>query len=239
MNFLKQFYNLIVSRERRFTSDLRTILGFTPINISIYKLAFQHSSVSIESHLNNERLEFLGDAILGSIVADYLFKRFPFKKEGFLTEMRAKMVSRNQLNRITIKMGLDSFVQFKQPDQPNRNSIFGNALEALIGAIYLDKGYRVTERFVLDRMINVYFDIQELEFTELNFKSKLLEWGQKNNKSIKFRLVEESNIDNHPFFKIGVFINGKKEQVGEDFSKKKAEQKAAEHAIQQLGIPIN
>ena len=171
-------------------------MGFRPKNISLYELAFRHRSVAKEIRDgvkdSNERLEFLGDAVLGAIVANYLFSKFPFKDEGFLTELRSKMVSRVYLNKLALKIGIDKLVQY---DESNRlyKSICGDTFEALIGAIYLDKGFDFTEKVVLNRIIRFHVDIDELEKQELNFKSKVINWAQRNRKSISFDAREDNS----------------------------------------------
>ncbi len=212
------------------------MIGCSPTNLSIYHLAFKHSSVFNKTPLNNERLEHLGDSVLGMIVTNYLYNRFPFKSEGFLTEMRSKIVSRHQLNNVALDLGLDTFIQYNESDISSLKSLHGNALEALVGAVYIDKGYRVTERFFLNKVIKMYFNVEELESIVFNYKSKLLEWGQKNDRDVEFRLINESVIDKRPIFKIGVFIDGKEIAISEDYNKKTAEQKAAEKSYSNLNI---
>jgi ribonuclease III len=178
------------------SDHLSNLLGFTPKNKALYDLAFRHRSAdSTNSENNNERLEFLGDAVLGGIVADYLYKKYPKQSEGFLTEMRSKMVNRATLNSIAIKIGLKELVQFNPADTHLRKSqIFGNALEALIGAIYIDKGYLATKKFILSRIIKLYMNIDDLEKEESNQKNKIISWANKNKKQIDFVLLQEKNL---------------------------------------------
>ena len=209
---------------------MNSLIGFYPRNVELFKLAFK--SKSAQSHgnsddpNNNERLEYLGDAILGAIVADFLFKQYPFRDEGFLTEMRSKIVSRNHLNMLALKLGLDSFM--KDGGDSLSKSVYGDAFEALVGAIYLDKGYRVTQNFIVNRIIRFHVDVEELETKELNFKGKLIDWGQKERKEINFELAEEIGEGYSRKYRIVVHVEGKSFGEAIDFSKKKAEQRAAE-----------
>jgi len=161
--------------------------------VALYERALSHRSISEDVAENNERLEYLGDAVLGTIVADYLFKKYPYKDEGFLTEMRSKMVNRHQLNDIAIKMGLKNLTRFNTADNALRNSqIFGNTLEALVGAIYLDKGYEKTRQWIMTQILTPYLSVDELEQVEINLKNKLIGWAGRNNKDIQFETVGES-----------------------------------------------
>ena len=184
---------------------------------------------------SNERLEYLGDAILGAIIADFVFKRFPFREEGFLTEMRSKIVSRDNLNKLSRKLGLDELIR-NNPDAAPNKSMHGDALEALIGAIYIDQGYDRTRRFILGRLIKHHLDIDELEITESNFKSKLIEWAQKEHKSFGFEVVEERESGKKKLMKVHALVDGTAVGIGADFSKKRAEQLAAAEACKKLGI---
>jgi len=183
---------------------------------------------------NNERLEYLGDAVLELIVSDYLFAKFPYKSEGFLTEMRSKIVSRNQLGNIAIKMGLTNFLQHRMGNRlnVNRSSILGNTLEALIGALYIDLGYKKTKRIVLNKILKIYIDIEALESMELNFKSRLLEWGQKFSKTIRFELIGKK----HKKYIVVVVIDEKEIAQAENYNKRNAEKMAAEKACRLLDI---
>jgi ribonuclease III len=230
----------IFSRDRQFILSLKILLGFTPSNIKLYHLAFLHRSVGTgQRHglkINNERLEFLGDAVLGAIVAEHLFKKFPFRDEGFLTEMRSKIVNREFLNKISIKIGVNQFISSPAEGQSKSKSIYGDAFEALIGAIYLDKGYSTAREFVIGRIIRMHVDIDELETTELNFKSRLIEWAQREKKTVNFDLIEEVSVKGGKLLKTQVTIDGVLYGTGSDYSKKKSEQTAAEMACQELGL---
>lgn len=184
---------------------------------------------------NNERLEFLGDAVLGTIIAEYLFKKYPNANEGFLTKMRSKIVKRNTLNKIGDKMGLDMLLQEYSQTRLSR-SMLGNAVEALVGAVYLEKGYRQTKQFIIRKILRNYVDIHELESYDDNFKSQLLEWCQKNGQTVTYKLVARYKFEKRDRFKVAVLIDGKKISTADDFNKKSAEQTASEKAMLQLGI---
>ena len=234
-------YNLLLSNDRSFNARLRNLLGFTPVKTSIYRLAFAHKSVPNEKSVptrNNERLEYLGDALLGTIVAEYLFKKYPSSDEGFLTKMRSKIVKRSSLNKIGDYMGLDVFLVQHSYTRISR-SMLGNALEALIGAIYLDLGYARTKRFVIDRILRGHLDIHELELIDDNYKSQLLEWCQKNGNSINYKLLAKYKYDKRDRFKVAVLVNGKKIATADDYNKKSAEQLASEKALLTMGILPN
>jgi ribonuclease-3 len=214
------------------------MVGFVPANIAIFKLAFYHKSTSSEKYYaiqSNERLEYLGDAVLGTIVAEYLFKKYPDSDEGFLTKMRSKIVKRKSLNKIADKMGLDEFLAEYNNTRLSR-SMLGNALEALVGAVYLELGYHQTARFVVRKILREYVDIHELETYDDNYKSQLLEWCQKNGQSVSYKMIAKYKMEKRDRFKVAVLVNGKKVAVADDFNKKSAEQTASEKAMQLLGI---
>lgn len=181
-----------------------------------------------DTELNNERLEYLGDAVLSSVVADYLYKKFPTKDEGFLTEMRSKIVSRSRLNQLSRKMGIDRMIFEEKEVRTKSKSIFGDTFEALIGAIYLDKGYKVAKKIIIHRIVDVHLDIDKIEHTESNFKSRLIEWVQKEKKTIDFHLVEEIGDGYGKQYKVEVLIDKQPFGKAQDFSIKAAEQRAAE-----------
>ena len=227
------------SRDKEFILSLKNIFGFYPVNVSLYKLAFLHKSVALEQNghkVSNERLEYLGDAVLSSVVADYLFKKFPYKDEGFLTEMRSKIVSRDQLNKLSRKLGLDKFIQSNQDSRSFYRSMQGDAFEAFLGALYIDKGYSFTKKIVITRIINVHFDIDELVNTEVNFKSKLIEWSQKERKVIEFKVKTEVGKGNNKQYLVEVRVDKNVCATGQDFSIKGAEKIAAEKAYKNLKI---
>lgn len=216
---------------------MRNILGFVPGNLSLYKIALSHRSVKESADENNERLEYLGDAILSGIVADYLFKRYPYKGEGFLTEMRSKMVNRQTLNEIAVKMGLKRITIFNKSDASLKVSqIFGNTLEALVGAIYTDKGFNVTKQWVLKHMIIPYMFIEDLETLEINHKNKLYGWANKNGKVLEFETLEERFENGRRLFTIGAMVDGELLAEGKAFNKKDASQIASQIAVEKLGL---
>jgi ribonuclease III len=235
---IRKIYNHYISSDREFARRVRNTIGFTPKNLGIFKLAFFHKSSNNDkdSIQNNERLEFLGDAILSTIIAEYLFKKYPSSDEGFLTKMRSKIVKRTTLNHIADQMGLDMILMEYNNTRLSR-SMLGNALEALVGAIYLEKGYRHTLDYVVNSILRRYLDIHQLETYDDNYKSQLLEWCQKNGKEVDYRILQKYKLDKRDRFRVAVFIDGTQVAIGEDFNKKNAEQIASEQAIQQLSIP--
>jgi ribonuclease-3 len=186
---------------------------------------------------SNERLEFLGDSVLGMITAAYLFKKFPFKDEGFLTEIRSRMVSRESLNVLGRKLGLDEVIEYENQKKTilSRSSMYGDALEAFIGAVYLDKGFAFTQNFIISKILTQYFDLEIVVQNNLNFKSLLIEWAQKEGKKVLFTLDEEGLHHNKEFTAF-VLLDGEKISEGKGYSKKKAEQTAAMKACEELGI---
>lgn len=220
-----------------FKKELKNILGFKPGNISLYKTALTHRSVREGSDENNERLEYLGDAVLSALIADYLFKRYPYKEEGFLTEMRSKMVNRQQLNDIALKMGLKKVTAFNKSDASLKSSqIFGNTLEALVGAIYLDIGYKKTSRWVAQRIIMPHMFVDDLENLEINHKNKLYGWANKNGKNLEFETLDERIENGRRLFTVAAVVSGKVVAQGKAFNKKDASQIAAQLAVEKLGI---
>jgi len=204
-------------------------LGFYPKNPALYDQAFTHKSIINEDEesdkVSNERLEFLGDAILGAIVAEYFFVKYPFKDEGYLTKVRSKLVSRNFLNQLSVDIGLDTFLETSANTSRSR-SIFGDAFEALIGAIYLDKGYENCKKFVVEKVIRNYIDVEQLIQTETNFKSKIIEWTQSKKLNYEFKTITIESA-NSRYFKSELSIDGELVAKGEGNSKKRAEQAAA------------
>lgn len=184
---------------------------------------------------NNERLEYLGDAILSTVVAEYLFKKYPNQDEGFLTKMRSKIVKRETMNLIADKMGLDMILSMYSQGKMSK-SMMGNALEALIGAIYLEFGYRKTKNYIIKTMLRKYLNIHELERRDDNHKSRLLEWSQKHNKDIKFELKARYKFEKRDKFVVAIVLDGEEIATAEDFNKKSAEQEASKKSIVKLKI---
>lgn len=217
--------------------QLENVLGIKTRNISLYTTALSHRSVKENADENNERLEYLGDAVLSSIVADYLFKKYPYKGEGFLTEMRSKMVNRQQLNDLAIKIGLKKIALYNKIDGSLKGSqIFGNTLEALVGAVYLDKGYRNTQKWVTRHMIIPHLYVDDLELIDINLKNKLIGWATKNDKVLTFETIEEKLENSRRVFTIAVILNGEQLAIGKGYNKKEASQVAAQLAIDKLGL---
>jgi len=222
--------------DKSFKKQLKNILGFLPRNFELYQLAFVHKSASQfifnDVKLNNERLEFLGDAILDSLVAEYLFDKFPEKEEGFLTQTRSKIVNRDNLNHMAIKLGIGNLIISKL-SRDNHKSVYGDTLEALIGALYLDKGYELTKKIVLERIIQSYININRLLETETDFKSRIIEWGQKKKKAVSFTSFEELDEQtNTPVFITHLMVVDEIIGRGSGNSKKESEQNAAQQALQ-------
>ena len=231
-------FSILFSENRSLLRSLHSLLGFYPRNLSLYKLAFSHRSQAKDTtngiKHSNERLEYLGDAILGAVIAEMLFRKFPFKEEGFLTEMRSRLVSREHLKHLAIKLGINQFIKKNSTPDSFRN-MYGDALEALIGAIYKDRGYGVVRKFILERIIENHVDLDVIFSTEINFKSRLLNWAQRNKHTVLFETFEDENT-NDKLIRVRLLINGEEAATGMDFVKKKAEQIAAEKACMQLQI---
>jgi ribonuclease-3 len=222
------------SADKQLFQSIKNILGFYPGNIFVYKLAFLHKSASQETRkgikISNERLEYLGDTILSTVVADYLFKKYPFNDEGFLTELRSKIVSRANLNKLSKKMGLNHLIQRDNESNNLYRSIEGDTFEALIGAIYLDKGFNFTHRVIVNRIIQVHLDIDEIEHKQWNFKSKLIDWAQRERKTAGYNVVDVIGGGYTKQYKVELTIDGEPIACGQDYSIKAAEQLASEKA---------
>ncbi|MBK7173223.1 MAG: ribonuclease III [Bacteroidales bacterium] len=231
---------VILSEDKELYSFIKNIFGFYPGNIFLYKLAFRHKSLAKEltngTRVSNERLEYLGDAILSAVVADYLFKIFPIKGEGFLTEMRSRIVSRASLNKLSQKLGLDKLIQVSTEGNNVYKSMNGDAFEALIGAIYLDKGYQFTRRIIIEKIILQHFDLDELENNDTNYKSRLIEWAQREKHSVEFIQVSEVGHGYTKQYVIEVLIDKRPFGKGRDYSIKGAEQNAAMKTLIELDI---
>lgn len=243
MSVFFSIYKLYLSSKRRYVRALKNLLGFVPGNIYLYQMAFRHKSVAVHvkkgTKNSNERLEFLGDAILGAVIAELLFKMYPYKDEGFLTEMRSKIVSRVHLNQLARKLGFDELIQYdaKMVSYPGKSSsLLGDAFEALIGAVYLDKGYLFTRNFLLNRIIKPHVDIHLLEQTETNFKSRLIEWCQSTGNEVLFEVTNNAEGESAKLFTVDAIISGEIKGTGRDYNKKNAEKLAAEKACEALGI---
>lgn len=238
------FYNtlqkirLSFHRERELCRFIRATLGYYPRRVDYYREAFTHRSASSRGgseKFNNERLEFLGDAILDAAVADILYKHFPDEDEGFLTNTRSKIVQREHLNRVGQELGLHNALRCAAHSHSHNSYIYGNALEALIGAIYLDQGYRKVKAFVTERIIDL--SLERFATDDNNYKSRLIEWAQKNKKTLEFELLD-SGLDQRrsPIFTSAVIIDNERIAEGTGYSKKESHQAAAQQALNRLGL---
>jgi ribonuclease III len=237
LRFVPDFITQFFTKESPLYKDLQTLVGFTPGNVAIYELALCHRSNNDSATENNERLEFLGDAILGAIIGEHLFTKYPTKPEGYLTDMRAKIVNRKTLNHIAIRIGLKSIMKFNNQDNHLRESmIFGNALEALIGAIYIDKGYAKTRQFIRKQILLPFVDLELLESVEVNIKNKLIGWASKQGKQMEFIVLKEKYEGGRKSFTIGVQYEGNIISEAVAMNKKEASKIAAERAIEELKI---
>lgn len=224
--------------RRRFRRSISHIISGTPINLRLYQLALRHTSAgrptSVEGFReSNERLEYLGDAVLGMVIAEYLFKKYPYRDEGFLTEVRSRLVNRESLNEMARKIGLDRLIEFdgdRTRGIPSRSSMHGDALEALVGAVYLDRGFHFVRQFILTGLLT-HYNLDTIVQHNANFKSRLIEWAQKQAKSIRFELVEAKGTTQAREFIVQVLVENEPIATGSGLSKKKAEQAAAEKAL--------
>ena len=225
-------------KEKELFSALYDILGFYPHDIKHYKLALMHKSIMRKEKgkpINNERLEFLGDAILGAVVGDIVYSHFEGKREGFLTNTRSKIVQRDTLNKLSQEMGLNNLIMSSGHNSSHNSYLGGNTLEALIGAIYLDKGYNACMKFVQKRILSKLIDLDKVAYKEVNFKSKLIEWCQKNRVEIEYKLLEQKkDNDGNPTFTYQVLIEGVEGCNGSGYSKKESQQLASKLTLQRL-----
>lgn len=240
--FLKRL-RIPFSEDKKLIKTIKNIFGYYPGNIFLYKLALRHKSVSQTFsngfRISNERLEFLGDAILDAVVADFMFKKYPLKDEGFLTEMRSKVVSRQQLNKLSQKLGLQEYIQTSPDTGSFHKSVNGDAFEAFIGAMYLDKGYEFSKKIIVSRILEVHYDMDSLSETNFNFKSRLIEWSQKEKRQIQYNLLGETGTGHSKQYIIEVCLDGEPLAQAQDFSIKGAEQLASEKAFVVLNVNGN
>ncbi len=230
--------NIIFGRDRFFLKQLKNIIGYVPGDISLYKVALTHKSASYMQNgikINNERLEYLGDSILDAVVSDYLYKKYPRKNEGFLTEMRSKMVNGEHLKELAVKLGIAEYIVERINVNLENSKVYEDAFEAFIGAVYLDKGYRKVYKFIQKRIIEQHIDIEQLKKTNTNYKSQLVEWSQKHKSNIEFITESCKNKNDSKLFVSKLMLNGEKFGKGKASTKKEAEQKAAYKALQKLG----
>ena len=237
-NFIDRI-KLPFRKEKELYLSLYTILGFYPRNIELYQMALSHKSIHFKNKkgkpVNNERLEFLGDAILDAIVGDIVYKHFPGKREGFLTNTRSKLVQRETLNKIAQEIGLSRLIYSSGRNFSHNSYMAGNAFEALIGALYLDRGYNLCMRFMQKKILTKMVNIDTVAYKEVNFKSRLIEWAQKNKMNITFNLLEQKKDDEgNPVFKYCVVIEGIKCNSASGFSKKESQQLASEETLEYI-----
>ena len=200
---IRKFYNTFLSTDKQLASYIRSITGITPTNLKLYKQVFQHRSKFIESKENNERLELLGDSILDAIVCEYLFKKYPYKEEGFMTELRSKIVNRKSLNEVGTKLGLVDKLSFNRRSMNDvSKDLAGNTFEALVGAVYLDTGFDATKKFILRRVLKNLIDVETLEQTNTDYKSQIFHYIQREGKSIEFKVAEEKSKNRRAYFVI-------------------------------------
>ena len=230
---------LLFHKDRESYFCFYKILGFFPRNIRFYEQALLHKSTSIRSEkgrpLNNERLEFLGDAILDAIVGDIVYKHFEGRREGFLTNTRSKIVQRETLNKLAVEIGLDKLVKYSTRSSSHNSYMYGNAFEAFIGAIYLDQGYERCKQFMEKKILKNYIDLDKMSRKEVNFKSKLIEWSQKTKMEVSFELIEQFlDQDYNPMFHTEVRRESLSAGTGTGYSKKESQQNAAQMALKKI-----
>lgn len=237
LSILRQWLTPKSKSDKEFSAKLEKILGFSPVELSFYKQSLTHKS-SVEESVgilaSNERLEFLGDAVLGSCVADYIYHKYPKSDEGFLTQLRSKMVSRNNLNQVADKLGLGELIIANIDSKQRINSVKGNALEALVGAIYLDRGIDYCIKFIYKLVDSNLIDVDRLSKVDENYKSQLIEFGQKSKQVVLFETVSEEGKGYEKQFVVQVSVGGNPLGKGKGRSKKLAEQAAAQEALKKL-----
>ena len=230
---------LLFRKDRESYFRIYRILGFFPHDIRFYQEALLHKSSTMRSEkgrpINNERLEFLGDAILDAIVGDIVYRHFEGRREGFLTNTRSKIVQRETLNKLAVEIGLDKLVKYTSRSSSHNSYMYGNAFEAFIGAIYLDQGYERCKQFMEQKILKQYIDLDKMSRKEMNFKSKLIEWSQKNKMEVSFELIEQMlDRDNNPIFRTEVRIEGLPAGSGTGYSKKESQQNASRIALKKI-----
>ncbi|MCE2776971.1 MAG: ribonuclease III [Algoriphagus sp.] len=229
------------AKDKRLATSIQLILGSKPLNLSLYRLALTPAGLGEETdkgfRKSNERLEFLGDAILGSVIAEYLFKKYPYRDEGFLTETRSKLVNRETLNEVGIKIGLKKTLQQVVDNRQfvGNKSLYGDILEAFLGAVYLDRGYSFSKKLILQRIL-IHLDLEGMVTTVSNHKSKVIEWSQREGNQVEFQVVQVNSNQRYKEFVVAIVVNGESIAQGKGETKKKAEQEASKNACEQLQI---
>ncbi len=239
MNWLSPFLKFLFSSDKKLYRCIKNIFGFYPNNIHLYKLAFRHSSVSLDTgkgtRKSNERLEYLGDAVLSLVIADFLFKKFPYHDEGFLTDIRSRLVSRSNLNKLSTKLGVHKLVNMETTNNVYR-SVAGDTFEAIVGAIYLDRGFVFAKSVLIERIFNLHINIDEVLSNDTNFKSKILDWIQREKKVHEFKVTGESGVGYQHQYIVELMVDGASMGKGYGHSIKTAEQSAAQNACKGLGL---
>lgn len=236
---ITKFINRFFSSDKELASYIKSITGITPSNLRIYKQVFQHRSKYSEPKQNNERLELLGDAILDAVVCEYLYRKYPYKEEGFLTELRSRIVNRKSLNEVGVKLGLVEKLELNRRSMTEvSKDLGGNTFEALVGAVYLDNGFDKTKKFVQKRVLQNLIDVDILEETNSDYKSQIFHYIQREGKSIEFKVLEQKQRNRRMYFVIELEIGGKVISKGEGYSKKAAEQNAAMNGLKALGESV-
>lgn len=234
---IRKIYNTFLSSDKKLAAYIKGITGITPSKLKLYKQVFQHRSKFNEPKDNNERLELLGDAILDAIVCEFIFKKYPYKEEGFMTELRSKIVNRKSLNEVGTKLGLVEQLSFNRKSMNDvSKDLAGNTFEALVGAVYLDAGFEATQKFILKRVLKNLIDVDTLEQTNTDYKSQIFHYIQREGKSIEFKVAEEKTKNRRAYFVIELQISGETISRGEGFSKKIAEQNASMNGLKILGV---
>jgi ribonuclease-3 len=229
------------AKDKRLATSIQLILGSKPFNLSLYRLALTPAGLGEETdkgfRKSNERLEFLGDAILGAVIAEYLFKKYPYRDEGFLTETRSKLVNRETLNEVGIKIGLKKTLQQVVDNRQfvGNKSLYGDILEAFLGAVYLDRGYAFSKKLILQRIL-IHLDLEGMVTTVSNHKSKVIEWSQREGNQVEFQVVQVNSNQRYKEFVVAIVVNGESLAQGKGETKKKAEQEASKNACEQLQI---
>ena len=242
LNWFFNFFKKYTPQEKRLIDAIVQIIGAKPRNLAVFKLSLLHTSASqkineTDFRLSNERLEYLGDSILGAVVADYLYKKYPFKDEGFLTEIRSRIVNRESLNNLSKKIGLSSFIEHDHKHAfRSQSSMSGDALEAFVGAVYLDRGFLFCKKFIINRLLIPYVDVDKVVITNNNFKSILIEWAQSNNRKVEFEILAKNSSKNSYEFTAQVLLDGEIKATAIGINKKKAEQAAAEKVCKELDL---
>ena len=240
MSFFQNVLSFFRLKNKALRNAIKERTGVKPVDISLYEMALMHSSFLgknlDQNYKHNQRLEFLGDAILGAVAADYLYQQFPEKDEGFLTNLRSKIVSRKSLNAIALQLELDLLVKKKLDKNKQAHSIYGDAFEALVGAIYLDKGIKYAQNFIIDKVIATHWGGDKLETYIVSYKSTFIEWAQKKKKEYNISVIREWGEKHDLTFEVVISVDGEEITRGQGSSKKRAEETASQTACKELNL---